>query len=504
MTVRCLILLVAVMALACGGGTAGGGGSGGTPALEAPTGLGATGGPARIDLSWTDTSTTELGFKVERAADVGGVPGAWSEISIVGPNITTFANTGLPADTQYHYRVRAWRTGENSGYSNTAVARTAWSQSFSQIEQGDFSSHPTGVTGGDLVIRDSAAWGTFYGLHKPGGPVPSIDFATLQILVCFLGEKSGGGWSIEITGLEYVAATDALFVEATEHAPPPGYLGPPVITHPYVIATTAKTAGPVTFRRLEGLLFTSIDSGFASGYRYGDSSFTGELLLFPDSASYASFWSLHSGGTPPAIDFTGALGEPEMGAAVLQGYRSTGGYGIAFKDAQFDAVTGRLIFVVEANEIPGMTDAITNPFDVIKFPKRAYTEVVERRNTVLPLTTLDEGSFSAYRSDEADFAGEVMVIEDSATWSTIWSKHAPTSDDGTMAPIPVVDFATEFVVCAWYGFAPSSGYAISVDRVVRTWNGTVTADTTRTMPGKGDIVLTVITYPFHFVKAPRP
>ena len=47
----------------------------------APSGLTATAVAGdEIDLSWTDNSSNEDGFKVERALDVGGVPGSWSQL----------------------------------------------------------------------------------------------------------------------------------------------------------------------------------------------------------------------------------------------------------------------------------------------------------------------------------------------------------------------------------------------------------------------------------------
>jgi hypothetical protein len=46
------------------------------------------------------------------------------EIAQVGINTTTFSHTGLVPNTRYRYRVRAFNSGGNSGYSNTAQDRT--------------------------------------------------------------------------------------------------------------------------------------------------------------------------------------------------------------------------------------------------------------------------------------------------------------------------------------------------------------------------------------------
>jgi transcriptional regulator CtsR len=87
----------------------------------APTGVGATAtSSSAINLSWTDTATNEDGFKIERKTGAG----AFAQIATVGPNITTYADSGLTANTAYSYQVRAYNTGGNSAYSNTASATT--------------------------------------------------------------------------------------------------------------------------------------------------------------------------------------------------------------------------------------------------------------------------------------------------------------------------------------------------------------------------------------------
>lgn len=103
---------------------AGAGTGGGTPPPSpptAPSGLAASAvSSSQINLSWTDNSSNEDGFRIERAT--GG--GAFSEIATVGAGVTSYANTGLAASTAYSYRVRAYNAGGNSAYSNTASATT--------------------------------------------------------------------------------------------------------------------------------------------------------------------------------------------------------------------------------------------------------------------------------------------------------------------------------------------------------------------------------------------
>ncbi len=91
------------------------------PAPAAPTNLAATAvSPSRIDLSWTDNSSYEAGFKIERSAD--GVN--FSQIGTQIANGTTYSNTNLSAGATYHYRLRAYDGPNDSGYSNLASATT--------------------------------------------------------------------------------------------------------------------------------------------------------------------------------------------------------------------------------------------------------------------------------------------------------------------------------------------------------------------------------------------
>jgi hypothetical protein len=76
---------------------------------------------SQIALSWADNSNNETGFRVERSGN-GGTN--WSEIAVVGSNVTGFTDNGLLASTAYQYRVRAYNSSGNSSYSNSAAATT--------------------------------------------------------------------------------------------------------------------------------------------------------------------------------------------------------------------------------------------------------------------------------------------------------------------------------------------------------------------------------------------
>ncbi|MGD0354778.1 MAG: fibronectin type III domain-containing protein [Dehalococcoidia bacterium] len=92
------------------------------PPPAAPSNLTATVvSSSQINLSWQDNSSNETGFKIERKTGSGGT---YAQIATVGANVTGYNSTTLSASTLYYYRVRAYNTSGNSGYTNEAYATT--------------------------------------------------------------------------------------------------------------------------------------------------------------------------------------------------------------------------------------------------------------------------------------------------------------------------------------------------------------------------------------------
>lgn len=90
-----------------------------SPALPAaPSGLIATATGSQINLTWTDNSTNEVNFLVERSAD--GVN--FTLIGAVTFAVTNFTDSNISAGTTYFYRVRAGNAGGYSAYSGIASA----------------------------------------------------------------------------------------------------------------------------------------------------------------------------------------------------------------------------------------------------------------------------------------------------------------------------------------------------------------------------------------------
>ena len=92
-------------------------------APSAPSGLtGTAPSKSQVRLAWTDTSTNETGFRVERCR--GGSCTTFATVASLAAGSTAYTDSGLRASTTYRYRVRAWNDAGVSGYSNIATVKT--------------------------------------------------------------------------------------------------------------------------------------------------------------------------------------------------------------------------------------------------------------------------------------------------------------------------------------------------------------------------------------------
>jgi Tol biopolymer transport system component len=76
----------------------------------------------QVQLGWTDASTTEDGFAIERCTSRGC--SNFVEIGRVGANTTTYLDGTVAGNTQYSYRMRAFNTGGVSTYTSVVSVKT--------------------------------------------------------------------------------------------------------------------------------------------------------------------------------------------------------------------------------------------------------------------------------------------------------------------------------------------------------------------------------------------
>ena len=153
---------------------------------SSPSGLSAYAvSQSQINLSWIDNSSNENGFKIERKTGSGG---SYSLINTTSSNTTSYSNTGLSANTTYYYRVYAYNSNGNSGYSNEVNATTQSSALLIQWAS---------ISAGCLNMGDAFSEGSADEL-----PVHNVCLSSFQIS------------KYEVTNSQYKACVDAAVCSA--------------------------------------------------------------------------------------------------------------------------------------------------------------------------------------------------------------------------------------------------------------------------------------------------
>jgi hypothetical protein len=232
--------------------------------IAAPSGLTASAtSTSTIALAWTDNSSNENSFVLERSGD----PSFATVTSKVLPaDSSTYTDTGLSAGT-YYYRVKAVNATDESAYSNTASTAT--------LPEAPSNLSATAMSG----YRVSLTW---------------TDTASNETAYVVERSTAGGPWvvldgSLAANATSYVDATTkpltsyAYRVKATNAGGGSAYAGPASVTTPDDVpaapANLAATRSGPPKSQLVTLTWTdaaSNESGFVL-QRATDSAFTSDL-----------------------------------------------------------------------------------------------------------------------------------------------------------------------------------------------------------------------------------
>lgn len=88
------------------------------------------GSARQINLTWTDNSTDETGFRIERALSNAGPftagtgPAAFASVATVNANVTSYSDMSLNAGTFYYYRIYAVNAAGSSAPTIAAMLQT--------------------------------------------------------------------------------------------------------------------------------------------------------------------------------------------------------------------------------------------------------------------------------------------------------------------------------------------------------------------------------------------
>ena len=104
---------------------------------------------ASFQLTWSDNSSNEGGFNIERKT---GTAGSFSLIATVGANTTSYTNSNLADGTTYCYRLNAFNSAGASPYTNELCGTTpaaTFALTVSSQGSGTVTSNPAGISCGN-------------------------------------------------------------------------------------------------------------------------------------------------------------------------------------------------------------------------------------------------------------------------------------------------------------------------------------------------------------------
>ncbi len=126
----------------------------------APSDLAGTAASAtQVDLTWTDNSAGETGYEVQRKTGSG----SFTTLANLAANSTSHADTTATEATAHTYRVRAFKSGTNSGFSNEVSVTTPPAAPTGLTATADSSSAIT------LTWTDNSAGETGYEVQRKTG-----------------------------------------------------------------------------------------------------------------------------------------------------------------------------------------------------------------------------------------------------------------------------------------------------------------------------------------------
>ena len=193
-------------------------------------------------VGWSDNSTTETSFVVERAPTVTG---PFTTIATLGPNTSGYADYNVIGGTSYCYRVKACCNSNCSAYTNIAC-QTACTYSVT----------PTGV----VATANTICAGESVTLNVEGGTLGTGASWVWRLSPCHTGTIVGNGSTITIT-----PSASGTYVVGAENAScpmPNTYCAVKYITvNPLPAASTISANGVTTFCEGNSVTLTGNNGG---------------------------------------------------------------------------------------------------------------------------------------------------------------------------------------------------------------------------------------------------
>ena len=141
----------------------------------------------QIDLSWTDLSGNELGFKIERKTGTG----AFVVVATVARNEVKYADVGLVLGTTYTYRVTAYNNLGNSSYTAPLDAIPVLTPNPSPTTNDLFKVHfvtdNIGFIAGNKVVLKTTNGGTTWNIVRENASITYTAVKFIDALNGYIG-----------------------------------------------------------------------------------------------------------------------------------------------------------------------------------------------------------------------------------------------------------------------------------------------------------------------------
>lgn len=231
----------------------------------------------RIDLVWDDNSRNESGFEVYRATTGGG--GAFILMASTPANATGYSDAGLTAETEYCYRVRAFRTsGRKTSFSE--FSSTACATAFGPPRApSSLAARPTSSSAINVIWTDQSSTEIGYRVERsPATAGPWEPLASIAANVTSVGDE-------EQLSEHQVCYRVIAFNEHGDSEPSiPDCTSPPAA--PTGLMAMVPFAGAVELKWMDN---SGVEDGYLVEHSTDGASFIRWAVLPPDSWTHFDF-----------------------------------------------------------------------------------------------------------------------------------------------------------------------------------------------------------------------
>ncbi len=179
----------------------------------------------QLNLSWTDNTSNETAFVLERSDNND----TFSVIAVLAPNTITYADTGLNANSDYYYRIKAATATDTSAYTPVITAHTPPVPGYPTVAVNPVPAHQAPYVSPDNITlkwqgSDSASMFHVYMGTHPDSLVLLLDTASRTVPLTPRQYNTDYYWRVDATG-SIGTTTGTVWTFHTKNYFAPGLIG---------------------------------------------------------------------------------------------------------------------------------------------------------------------------------------------------------------------------------------------------------------------------------------